>query len=253
MPLRACVYRTPAQARLVEVVSGYVQHLMDVQASRCTETALDGHVIPPPNAKYPSHDFFCATHAPAISVKRYTERLVTYMHCSPEAFVFAVAYLRRLVLSGFPVHMRSIHRLLLTAVLVALKCRDDVYYHMSFYAEVGGVTTKDLRIMEIRFLSDLIRFEGEVSLADYHVVMVDIMRVTERRMITNINGKTELCNRCGMSAGAFTTSTPGDLGCLHCKGDAFAQSWTSECELFWGPLNSAFSLPAGEVRKTLSC
>ncbi|CBZ29043.1 putative CYC2-like protein [Leishmania mexicana MHOM/GT/2001/U1103] len=247
MSLGACVSRTPAQTRLVEVVSGYVQHLMDVQASRCAETSLDGHVVPPPDAKYPSHDFFCATHVPGISVKKYTDRLVTYMHCSPEAFVFAVAYLRRLVLNGFPVHMRSIHRLLLTAVLVALKCRDDVYYHMSFYAEVGGVTSKDLCIMEIRFLSDLILFEGEVSLENYHTVMVDIMRVTERCMITNRGNKTELCSRCGVSAGAFTASTPGDLGCLHCKGDAFAHTWTSECELFWGPLNSAFSLPAGDV------
>ncbi|GET90977.1 cyc2-like protein, putative [Leishmania tarentolae] len=224
MPFPAHVSKTPAQTRMVEAISAYVRHLMDVQASSGSETFFEGHLVPPPNPKYPSHDFFCATHAPEISIRKYTDRLVTYMRCSPEAFVFALVYLRRLVLSGFPVHMRSVHRLLLTAVLVGLKCRDDVYFHMSFYARIGGVTTKDLRIMEIRFLADLIRFEGEVSLADYHTVVADMMCMTDQCIIKNMSNKCEVCKRCGISAGAFTTSTPDVLGCVHGKGDALEHS-----------------------------
>ncbi|KAG5472585.1 hypothetical protein LSCM1_03990 [Leishmania martiniquensis] len=233
MPMRARPSKTPAQVRLAEVVSAYVQHLMLVQASSCDEAVLDRTVIPPPNDKYPSHDFFCATHAPPISVEKYTDRLVTYMHCSPEVFVFALAYLRRLVRSGFPVHARSIHRLLLTAVLVALKCRDDAYYQMSFYAEVGGVTPKDLCTMEIRFLSDLIHFEGEVSLADYHAVMEDITRVTQRRAMTkSLSHDSDLFNQCDLSAEDSTSSTPGGLVSPQDTDDALTRSWTSECELF---------------------
>ncbi|CAJ1010801.1 putative Cyclin/Cyclin, N-terminal domain containing protein [Leishmania naiffi] len=236
MSLRVRPYKTSAQTRLAEIVAAYVQHLMDLQASGCAEATLDGSVIPPPNAQYSSHDFFCAAHAPPISVKKYTARLVTYMHCSPEVFVFAVAYLRRLVLNGFPVHIRSIHRLLLTAVLVALKYRDDIYYHTSFYAEVGGVTPKDLCIMEMRFLFDLIRFEGEVSLADYHTVIRDITRVAEGHMIVkSISTESETCSQCGTSASTSTTSTPDDLGCLHETSDTCAHAWTRECEVFWGP------------------
>ena len=233
MSSRARASKTPAQTRLAEVVASYVQYLIELQAN-CDESTLDANVIPPPNDKFPSHDFFCATHTPPISVEKYTDRLVTYMHCSPEVFMFALAYLRRLVLAGFPVHSRSIHRLLLSSVLVALKCRDDVYYHMSFYAEVGGVTPKDLCIMEIRFLSDLIHFEGEVSVAEYQTVMQDITRATQRCMTKSCSNDSELSSQGGLSAGASTTSTPGDAGTLRDSDAAFVSHWTSECQLYSG-------------------
>ncbi|KAG5498866.1 hypothetical protein JKF63_03155 [Porcisia hertigi] len=235
MSSRTCASKTPAQARLAEVVAAYIKHLMDLQASGSDQASLDDVMIPSPSDKYPSHDFFCAIHTPPISLESYTHRLVTYMHCSPESFVFAVAYLRRLVLSGFPVHMRSVHRLLLTAVLVALKCRDDLCYHISFYAEVGGVTPKDLRTMEIRFLSDLIHFESGISLEDYHTVMEDITRVTSRRVIVkSISNDSGLCSPCGVSASSSAASSPSNLSCPGGKSAAFAPLWTSECELFWG-------------------
>ncbi|KPA83522.1 putative CYC2-like protein [Leptomonas pyrrhocoris] len=233
MSSRARASKTPAQARLAEVVASYVQHLIHLQANYA-ESVLDGNVFPPPNDKFASHDFFCATHTPPISVEKYTDRLVTYMQCSPEVFMFALAYLRRLVLNGFPLHSRSIHRLLLTSVLVALKCRDDVYYHMSFYAEVGGVTPKDLCIMEIRFLSDLIHFQGEVSVAEYQTVMNGITRATQRRLTKSSSNDSELSSQGGLSAGTSTTSTPGDVATLNDSDAAFAPSWTSECEIYPG-------------------
>lgn len=231
MSSRARASKTPAQARLAEVVAAYVQHLIHIQASG-SDSPLDSCVVPPPNDKFPSHDFFCATHTPPISVEKYTDRLVTYMHCSPEVFMYALAYLRRLVLAGFPVHSRSIHRLLLISVLVALKCRDDVYYHMSFYAEVGGVTSKDLCVMEMRFLSDLIRFEGEVSTAEYQTVMHDITRTTQRTMSKSCSNDSELSSQGGISASTSTTSTPSDVATLHDSGVFVAPSWTSECQLY---------------------
>lgn len=233
MPSRARASKTPSQARLAEVVSAYVQHLIHLQASG-VDSPLDSSVVPPPNDKFASHDFFCATHAPPISVEKYTDRLVTYMHCSPEVFMYALAYLRRLVLAGFPVHSRSIHRLLLISVLVALKCRDDVYYHMSFYAEVGGVTSKDLCVMEIRFLSDLLHFHGEVSVEEYQIIMQDITRTTRRTMTKSCSNDSELSSQGGASASTSTTSTPSDVATLHSSDAAFAPSWTSECQLYPG-------------------
>jgi hypothetical protein len=233
MSSRTRASKTAAQVRLAEVVASYAQHLMQVQANSA-ESMLNSNAVPPPNDNFPSHDFFCATHTPPISVEKYTDRLVTYMHCSPEVFMYALAYLRRLVLAGFPVHLRSIHRLLLTSALVALKCRDDVYYHLSFYAEVGGVTPKDLRIMEIRFLSDLIRFEGEVSVEEYQTVMNDITRTTQRPVMKSVSNDSELSSQGGLSAGPSTTSTPGDVATLYDGDTDFAPSWTTECQIYPG-------------------
>lgn len=231
MSSRARASKTVAQARLAEVVGSYVEHLIHLQANTA-ESPLDASLVPPPNDKFPSHDFFCATHTPPISVEKYADRLVKYMHCSPEVFVFALAYLRRLVLAGFPVHSRSIHRLLLTSVLVALKCRDDVYYHMSFYAEVGGVTPKDLCIMELRFLSDLIHFEGEVSVEEYQTVLHDITRTKQQSMTKSLSNDSELCSQGGISASTSTTSTPSDGATLNDSCVGYAPSWTSECQLY---------------------
>ncbi|KPI83081.1 CYC2-like protein putative (CYC7) [Leptomonas seymouri] len=233
MSFRTRASKTPAQARLAEVVASYIQHLLLMQAN-FAECTLDANVIPPPNDKFPSHDFFCATRTPPISIEKYTDHLITYMHCSPEVFMFALAYLRRLVLAGFPVHSRSIHRLLLTAVLVALKCRDDLYYHVSFYAKVGGVTPKDLCIMEIRFLSDLIHFECEVSVAEYQTVVHGITRVTRCSMAKSISDISDLSSQGGLSAGTSTTSTPEEVIALHEIDVSFAPLWASECQIYPG-------------------
>ena len=45
------------------------------------------------------------------------------------------------LVTTIPVTTRSIHRLLLTALVVSAKMRDDKYYSTAHYAKVGGVET----------------------------------------------------------------------------------------------------------------
>ena len=72
---------------------------------------------------------------PEIGVRRYAERIYRYAGCSPACFVVAYAYLDRLALGDddeeggagvVAVDSYSVHRLLITSVMVAAKFMDDM-------------------------------------------------------------------------------------------------------------------------------
>jgi hypothetical protein len=73
---------------------------------------------------------------PEIGVRRYAERIYRYAGCSPACFVVAYAYLDRLAAPAPPedgmtgvvaaVDSYSVHRLLITSVMVAAKFMDDM-------------------------------------------------------------------------------------------------------------------------------
>ncbi len=51
-----------------------------------------------------------------------------------------------------------IYRLSFTAMVVAIKFFDDIYYMNSLYAKIGGISTKELNFLEISFLK-MIRYD----------------------------------------------------------------------------------------------
>lgn len=46
----------------------------------------------------------------------------------------------------------TVHRLVITAVMLAAKLMDDNYYNNAFYAKIGGVTLSELNHMELEML-----------------------------------------------------------------------------------------------------
>lgn len=219
---------TPAQsAALIDVMTTYLSDLIVAQNEPQASSSVDP-VTMPPNQHFPSFEFFCAEREPGITIRKYVERLVNYMRCTPECFVFALAYARRAVDLGFPLHLRSVHRLLLTACVVAAKTRDDHYYAMVYYAQVGGVTTGDLNSMELRFLLDVIDFRADVSVQEYRFICADI-----HQALTAAKGRSSLLLSAsgsppkvtstasllsdgetpGMSGACSTSSTP--TGAMH--------------------------------------
>lgn len=107
-----------------------------------------------------SLDVFHGARAPNISILKYIERIYKYTNCSPSCFVVGYVYIDRL-LHKYPnslVVSLNVHRLLVTAVMVAAKMLDDVHYNNTFYARVGGVTNLELNRLEIELLF-LLNFE----------------------------------------------------------------------------------------------
>jgi len=90
------------------------------------------------------------------------------MECSNACFIIALALLQRLIESDEDLAWRdtSVHRLFLTAAVVAAKSHDDEYQANSYYALVGGIRCSELNSLELRFLKQL-NWRVRVSQEEY--------------------------------------------------------------------------------------
>eukprot|EP00927_Polykrikos_kofoidii_P021147 TRINITY_DN2011_c0_g2_i1.p1 TRINITY_DN2011_c0_g2~~TRINITY_DN2011_c0_g2_i1.p1 ORF type:complete len:196 (-),score=25.58 TRINITY_DN2011_c0_g2_i1:93-680(-) len=97
---------------------------------------------------------FHSAYVPAMSIHDFLMRIARYFQCSSECFVLCLIYIDRIVMlhPGFPVCRLSIHKLILTAAMLAVKFFDDIYYSNAYYAKVGGVKPKEINLLETQFL-----------------------------------------------------------------------------------------------------
>ncbi|XP_040377102.1 cyclin-P4-1-like [Oryza brachyantha] len=102
---------------------------------------------------------FRATTKPGISVRAYAARIARFAGCSPACYVVAYIYLDRLLRRGrclaLAVDSYSVHRLLITAVLSAVKFMDDICYNNAYFAKVGGISLAEMNYLEVDFLFGL--------------------------------------------------------------------------------------------------
>lgn len=60
----------------------------------------------------------------------------------------------------------TIHRVIITSVVLAIKFFDDAFYLNSHYARIGGIETEELNMLELEFLKN-INFSLHVTCEDY--------------------------------------------------------------------------------------
>jgi hypothetical protein len=96
---------------------------------------------------------FHAMKAPGIGIQHYLERVQKYASCSNECFILALIYIDRLIQrNNFLLTELNVHRVIITAVLLAAKFFDDAYYNNAYYAKVGGVLVAEMNGLEVDFL-----------------------------------------------------------------------------------------------------
>lgn len=112
-------------------------------------------------------EFHSAT-APAITVDAYLARIGKYFDCSDSCLLTAFIYIDRIIKlhPAFPVCERTIHRILGASLMVAAKFYDDNFYSNAYYAEVCGLTVKDINRLEGEFLR-LLAWNCSVSPGEY--------------------------------------------------------------------------------------
>jgi hypothetical protein len=83
----------------------------------------------------------------------YNFRILKYASCSNECFILALIYIDRLIQrNNFLLTELNVHRVTITAVLLAAKFFDDAYYNNAYYSKVGGVLGIELNGLEVDFL-----------------------------------------------------------------------------------------------------
>ncbi|CAN8069329.1 unnamed protein product [Agarophyton chilense] len=108
---------------------------------------------------------FHALQPPSITPVEYLRRLARYAFCSRSAFILAFYYLDKIAnlpQASLKVNSLSIHRLLLTATLLATKMVDDILYDNAHFAKVGGLDMQELNTLELDMLN-VLHFELCVS------------------------------------------------------------------------------------------
>ncbi|KAK5936958.1 Pho80p cyclin [Knufia obscura] len=91
---------------------------------------------------------------PGISVHDYLSRLTTHATLSPPILLSMVYYIDKLcaLYPAFTISSLTVHRFLITAATVASKGLSDSFWTNKTYARVGGVSVKELALLELEFL-----------------------------------------------------------------------------------------------------
>lgn len=80
-------------------------------------------------------------------------RIHKYAQCSNECFILALIYIDRLIQrNNFLLTELNVHRVVITAILLAAKFFDDAYYNNAYYSKVGGVLVSEMNGLEVDFL-----------------------------------------------------------------------------------------------------
>lgn len=93
----------------------------------------------------------------SISIHDYLQRLTTYTKLSQSALLSMACYADRICAfyPGFAVTSLTVHRFLIASAIVASKVLNDASPQNKIFAEVGGVSTKELAILELEFLTKM--------------------------------------------------------------------------------------------------
>ena len=100
---------------------------------------------------------FNAPKIPKISLARYIERIMHYCPTSKTAWIVSFIYLKRVLerCGNDFIHNGSVHRLILTSMVLGSKFCDEDVKQNNFYARVGGLSVEELNNLEMELLSRL--------------------------------------------------------------------------------------------------
>mmetsp|Transcript_12664 Transcript_12664/g.14991 ORF Transcript_12664/g.14991 Transcript_12664/m.14991 type:complete len:250 (+) Transcript_12664:185-934(+) len=101
---------------------------------------------------------------PSISIGEYVRRIADFARCNPQVFILAIIYMDRIVRvdDTLIINHLTIHRLVLSAVVVASKYLEDRYHSNATFARIGGTSGEELNLLELEFVFRL-KFELHVS------------------------------------------------------------------------------------------
>ena len=110
---------------------------------------------------------FISRKIPKISIKDFLDRLLKYGKTFNEIAIILFIYIDK-ICNKHKINLNyyNIHKLILAAFIVAIKFHEDKYYSMSYYAKLGGISTKEAIKLEYEFTS-LIDFKLFVEQKEY--------------------------------------------------------------------------------------
>ncbi|KAJ8608859.1 hypothetical protein MRB53_039445 [Persea americana] len=125
---------------------------------------------------------FFSKRPPPISIDDYLLRLHRYCPMSTAVYLAAGVYIHKLAIDDklLPVTVRTVHRLLLSSLRVAMKALEDLSYPHKRFAGVGGVSEAELAKLELS-LCYMVEFELKVNNELLKEKMQSLQHLHQRR------------------------------------------------------------------------
>ena len=106
---------------------------------------------------------FNSNYIPSISIKKYLYRIAYYTEIEENTIIIALIYIDRISeISKIMLTPYNIHRIIFSAILLAIKYNEDRIFNFEYYSKVAGVSIKEMQILE-KYFSILVRFKFFVS------------------------------------------------------------------------------------------
>jgi hypothetical protein len=151
----------PANFELPVTSNFPTEWLLESIASICDEMCRTNDMIQATTYSPPTK--FHAVAAAPLSVLDYLHRIKRYSMCSDSCFVLLVIYLDHAYkLSNLVADSLSIHRLIISAMLLCCKFYEDKTHRNNVFAQIGGISTQEMNRLEVELLNAL-RFDLNVS------------------------------------------------------------------------------------------
>ena len=101
---------------------------------------------------------FMTQNIPSMSIKDYLLRLSQFTKMSESTIIIILIYIDRISnLNNFRLTYRNIYKLILSAMIIAIKYNEDLFFSSAIYAKLGGLSVSELNYLEFQFLI-LIKF-----------------------------------------------------------------------------------------------
>ena len=96
--------------------------------------------------------YFMLKKIPSISIKDFLFRLTKYSKISESTLVMILIYVDRMCHKyNFKITYYNIYKLMLAAMVVAIKYNEDEFYTLDFYGKLGGISKFEMNILEYEF------------------------------------------------------------------------------------------------------
>jgi hypothetical protein len=96
--------------------------------------------------------YFMLKKVPSISVQDYLYRLTKYSKICESTLVMILIYIDRMCHKyNFKITYYNIYKLMLAAMVLAIKYNEDEFYDNKYYAEIAGITPSELINIEYMF------------------------------------------------------------------------------------------------------
>ena len=131
--------------KTIEIISDLLNYICEENKDK--SEIINKNIIP-----------FMTKNIPSMSIKDYLLRLSQFTKMSESTIIIILIYIDRISnINNFRLTYKNIYKLILSAMIVAIKYNEDLFYSSAIYAKLGGLSVSELNYLEFQFLI-LIKF-----------------------------------------------------------------------------------------------